>query len=269
MLTSPRSCRPPLTMSPELINASSSSESVCKKITVALQTRRDGIVPFAVENVRAQLDGGKLLLAHLDSFRVLADVQLALNAQAGSRGGGSDKVDDDFMADQRLASPVLRDEGKQPMLDLVPLAGSRREVTDRDLQPGFVGQLLQLQFPQPHSRPVAPSAVRRDQKLSGIGVHLPTHHAPPSPDALDRERRCVKIGPHADPACILAQIVNSIGDVFLLPEIVHLDRFGVALRPPLTAPILVVPYLFFFLRVTDEVEWPFGSFSLVSKCVGS
>ena len=105
-----------------------------------------------MESVGAQLDSGKLLLAHLDPFRVLPCVQLALNAQAGSCGGGSDQVDDDFMAHQRFAAPVLRNKREQAVLDLIPLAGSRRKVADRGLQPRFVGQFLQLQFPQPHLR---------------------------------------------------------------------------------------------------------------------
>ena len=58
------------------------SLSNCKKIAVALRTRRDGVVPFAVESVGAQLNGGKLRLAHLDPFRVFACVQPALNANA-------------------------------------------------------------------------------------------------------------------------------------------------------------------------------------------
>src|SRR5450432_981135 len=57
------------------------------------------------------------------------------------------------------------------------------------------------------------------------------------------------IGANADPACILSQIVNSIGNVFLLPEIMHLDVFGLTPRPPFAAPILVVPYFFLLFRV--------------------
>src|ERR1035441_8536349 len=162
--------------------------SNCNKITVALGARTDGVIPFAVEGVWAQLDGGKLLLAHPDPFRVLACVQLALNAKAGSCGGGCDQVDDDFMAHQRFAAPVLRDEGEQAVLDLVPLAGSWRKVADRDLQSGFVGEFLQLQFPQPHARSVAASTVRCNQKLTGAGVRRSTHHVPPPPDTLDGER---------------------------------------------------------------------------------
>ena len=57
------------------------------------------------------------------------------------------------------------------------------------------------------------------------------------------------IGANADPACVLPQIVNSIGNIFLLPEIMYLDGFGLTLRPPFAAPILVVPYLFLLFRV--------------------
>jgi hypothetical protein len=49
-------------------------------------------------------------------------------------------------------------------------------MVDRDLQPGFVGQFLQLPLPQPPARSVAASAV----------------------------------GANADPTCVLPQIVNSL-----------------------------------------------------------
>ena len=95
-----------------------------------------------MEAIGEQLDDGKFLLADLDSFRVLAGVQLALNTKTGFRRGGGDQVDNDFMTHERFAAPVLGDEGEQTMLDFVPFAGPRREVADRDLQPRFVGQFL-------------------------------------------------------------------------------------------------------------------------------
>jgi hypothetical protein len=87
--------------------------SSCNKISIALWARRNGVVPFAVEVVGEQLDGGKFLLADLDPFRVLARVELVLNAKAGSGGGGGDQVDDDFVTHERFAAPVVRDEGEQ------------------------------------------------------------------------------------------------------------------------------------------------------------
>src|SRR6266581_5660120 len=47
----------------------------------------------------------------------------------------------------------------------------------------------------------------------------------------------------------LVSAEDSIGNVFLLPEIMHFNAFGLALRPPFAAPILVVPYLFLLFRV--------------------
>ena len=83
-----------------------------------------------MEGVGEQLDGDKFLLADLDPFRVLARVELALNAEPGSRCGGGDQVHDDFMTHKRFAAPVLSDEGEQTMLDFIPFAGSGREVAD-------------------------------------------------------------------------------------------------------------------------------------------
>jgi hypothetical protein len=52
----------------EGINAVMKLLSVCKAISVALWARRNRVVPFAVEAVGEQLDGGKFLLADLDPF---------------------------------------------------------------------------------------------------------------------------------------------------------------------------------------------------------
>jgi len=51
------------------------------------------------------------------------------------------------VTDQWFATPVHRDEGEQAMLDLVPLAGSRRQVGYGYLQAGLIGEALQFAFP--------------------------------------------------------------------------------------------------------------------------
>jgi hypothetical protein len=84
-----------------------------------------------------------------------------------------------LMADQRFATPVLADEREQPMFDLIPLAGSRRQMANRDLHPGLVGQLLQFQFPQTHSGPVTSAGISRDQQSHRLGVGLMPHRFPP------------------------------------------------------------------------------------------
>jgi len=43
--------------------------------------------------------------------------------------------------DEWFATPVLANVREQPMLDLGSFAGTRRQVTNGDLQPGFIGRL--------------------------------------------------------------------------------------------------------------------------------
>ena len=77
----------------------------------------------------------QFLVADLDPGLVIGrcpSAALTIRPRAGRRAG--DQVDDHLVAHQRPAAPVLGDEAEQPMLDLVPLAGARREVADRERQ---------------------------------------------------------------------------------------------------------------------------------------
>jgi hypothetical protein len=67
--------------------------------------------------------------------------------------GRSDQLDDDLATDQRLAAPVFCDEGEEPMLDTVPLAGAGRVMGDSDGETGFIGEGLSSRF---HKRTRAP-----------------------------------------------------------------------------------------------------------------
>ena len=89
-----------------------------------------------------KLEFRHLLIGNLEAPLVDIGVQLASHGQAGCRCGCGDEVDDDLMADEWFATPVLADEREQTVFDLVPFAGAGWKVTDRDFQPGFVGQLL-------------------------------------------------------------------------------------------------------------------------------
>jgi hypothetical protein len=70
------------------------------------------------------------------------EVEFRVHLQSLRGGRGGDEIDNHLEAQQRLATPVLADEAKQPVLDFVPLAGARRKVAHRDPQPSFIGQLL-------------------------------------------------------------------------------------------------------------------------------
>ena len=53
------------------------------------------------------------------------------------------------------------------MLNLVPFTRAGGKVTNGKQKPGFVGQFLQLQFPEPQPRTVTATPVSRNQNLAG------------------------------------------------------------------------------------------------------
>ena len=135
----------------------------------------DLVVPVTVEPITFQTDPSELLIVYFGPSRVDAIIDFGMDLQTlgGSRSG--DEVDDHLEADERLAPPVLTDEAEEPMLDLVPLAGAGREVTYGDPQAGFVGQLLEFNFPQSQTWSIAASGICRDQQSTCLWIHGPSH----------------------------------------------------------------------------------------------
>ena len=123
---------------------------------------------------------GQVLWRHLLVERILATVEGRLDLQALCRGGAGDEFDDDVVADQRSASPVLGDMAEETMLNLVPFAGARRQMADRQPQAGTVGQLLQRDLPQAATSPVAAASVLDHHRLmaaaanSAVSWSIPT-----------------------------------------------------------------------------------------------
>jgi len=75
-----------------------------------------------------QIQRSEFRVADLCSGGVAPWVQFGADFQTGFGGGVCDQLDDDFMAYQGSSPPVLGDVAEHAMLDLVPLAGSRREM---------------------------------------------------------------------------------------------------------------------------------------------
>jgi len=75
-----------------------------------------------VEFVALEVDGVHLGIGDFDAGGIGIGVDLAAHLEAGIGRGGGDQLDDGLIADQRPASPVLRDEREEAMLDLVPFA---------------------------------------------------------------------------------------------------------------------------------------------------
>src|SRR6516225_9306369 len=112
-----------------------------------------------------QAEAGHLLVRDLDTLWIFAGIDLGTDPQSGLGRGGGDEIDNHLVTHERFAAPVWTDEREQPLLNLVPLAGSGRQVADRDLQSGFVGEFLQFPFPEAYPGAVTPSRVSRDQQF--------------------------------------------------------------------------------------------------------
>lgn len=85
------------------------------------------------------------------------------------------------------------------MLDLIPLAGAGRKVADRNNQPAFGAEILELGLPQPNTCPVAATAVGGDQQALGAGIKRPAHALPPAANRFNGKCRRIMINPYIDP----------------------------------------------------------------------
>ena len=81
--------------------------------------------------IPAQVQLRHLLVRDFDTAWIGPGIQLGRHFQAFSRRRARDQTHDHSQARQRPTAPVLADKGKQPVLNLVPFAGARREVADR------------------------------------------------------------------------------------------------------------------------------------------
>ena len=99
------------------------------------------LVSFHVE--RCQLRIRDLL-----PLRVLSAIQFAADTKSLVCCGACDQTHDHSETRERLPPPVLADVREHPVLDLVPLARSGREVADRYRQSGVVRKFLELNFPE-------------------------------------------------------------------------------------------------------------------------
>src|SRR6516164_1739840 len=118
------------------------------------------------------------------------------------------------------------------MLDLVPFAGSRREMANGYGKFELVGQLLNLDLPQTDTVPVAAPAISRDHQAFGLGIASLAHADPPPPYGIDGEGRRVVIGADAHPPDVVGEIIDAVGHrprLVGISEVVHVDGLG---RPP-------------------------------------
>src|SRR3954453_6792763 len=109
-------------------------------------------------------------------------VQPTLDGEPGLRGRAGDQMDDDLMCQQRLAAPVLGDEGEEPVLDAVPLCALPRAI---DVVGANPTRQLSLQPEAPGADQEATNGLKHFGKRSLLGIsgpYGPQHkRTPPRP----------------------------------------------------------------------------------------
>ena len=156
-------------------------------------------------------------------------------------------------------APVLGDVTEQPMLDLVPLAGPRREVTDAYAEVALIGELLEFQFPGPCPVAVAASGVGGDEQGRRVRVGSPTHPLPPLANRRDGEGGRIVVAPHAHPRLVSGHIVDAVRDGLptgIRREIVDEHRFRLARWLPFPPSVLELANQFLLLRVDRNHRLP-------------
>src|SRR5271154_1468102 len=204
---------------------------------------RDGVIPFAMKIFWLEVECGHLGVRDFEALFVGVCIDPAGDVEAGFGGCVGNQLDDDLMAEQRFTAPVLGNEGEQAVLDLVPFAGAWRQMANSNGDAEFVGQDLQLAFPQAYPCAVAAAAIGIDQQTSCGRITRAAEFIPPAADALDGEGRRVMIDAEIDPSYVRGDVVDAVRHgltEFRDHEVMHTNRLRLPLWPQFAAAILEV-----------------------------
>ena len=133
------------------------------------------------------------------------------------------------------------------------------------LQSGLISQSLQFDLPQSRAVAVTAAAIGRDEQLRRLWESARAHFAPPLQDAGDSELGRVVVDPHAHPAFIGGDVVDTVRNCLAqlgIREVMDRDFFRLPLGLPLLASILEVSHEFLLLGVNrnDWLSPPLKSF---------
>ena len=169
-----------------------------------------------------------------DALRIVLLIKGAddLEARVGFCSGN--QLDDDVMAEKRLAAPINANEREHAVFDTVPLASAGRMVSDRNSQIYFVREFLKFGFPETDTSAVGAAAIGGDQQGFGFGVAGLAHSLPPATNAFDGKGRRIMADADTHPAFIGRNVIDPIGRhlPFVLDhKIMNPDLLGIALGP--------------------------------------
>ena len=152
------------------------------------------------------------------------------------------------------------------MLDLVPLAGSWRVVTDGDRYLDLVRHLLQVELPGTKSISVAPPSIGTDEQSSRRRIALSPIQFPPSPDAFHGKLGRVVGDPHIDHCPIPPGVVDPIGKRLA-------DQLGISIElhhlPPGTSKWNKIEHRLFSFITQNWRAKPLVSYRVIVELIGA
>ena len=132
-------------------------------------------------------------IADFDALFVGRGIERALNFQAGFGRRRGNQFDYGHAIDEWPPAPSLRDVAEQAVLDLIPLRRAWRIVMDVEHEARLVGELLQLDLPQPDTRSIRAATIGRDRQLAGFRIALASHRVEPAADGGDGELSRIRL----------------------------------------------------------------------------
>src|SRR5215467_2552352 len=98
------------------------------------------------------------------------------------------------------------------MLYRIPFGGACREMSHRNTQPKFIGQLLQAKLPPPGAITVWVAAIGFYQQFVLANIFQTPNFDPPQSDCSNGEFRCLMRNANHDKAFVGSQVINPIRD---------------------------------------------------------
>jgi hypothetical protein len=138
-----------------------------------------------------------VLIRDFDACRVERIAYFGLDCQSLFSAWVSNEVYDHGSTFQWTTAPVLADMAEHPMLDLVPFAGARGEMTDMDGHGEFFSQVLNFDFPE--AAAVAKTPFGCNQQFIGLRMEFNPHALPPAANSRDGDLGTVMVDPDAYP----------------------------------------------------------------------
>src|SRR5437588_7767935 len=125
-----------------------------------------------MKGITNQIESSKFLVSHLEANWIAVAILECRDSQPLLSAGMRNQFEDDLQGGEWFGPPVNGNEGKESMLNLVPLAGRRWIMRDRDRELFFIGQILELFLPQAVSRPVGAATICGDKHVVSASIKL-------------------------------------------------------------------------------------------------